>query len=248
MSDIESYFSDSDNDDNSLDEKHSLKGGALDEESDGEVSLDEENVDDESDIITNSEKLKTKIDSIDNEEDIPNDSDDDLEIENEDFDIEQDDDVNINPFKNEKENQILLNSDEDDDDDDDDDENYLQRFDQELTKQYINEYHPECIQHNYEEISIMSKVIRDKNNNIIDPYHKTIPFLTKYEKTRILGQRAKQIECGSTPLVKVPETVIEAHLIAELELEQKRIPFIVKRPIPNGGFEYWNLQDLEIIY
>ena len=248
MSDIESYFSDSDNDDNSLDEKPSLKGDALDEESDGEVSLDEENVDDESDIITNSEKLKTKIDSIDNEEDIPNDSDDDLEIENEDFDIEQDDDVNINPFKNEKENQILLNSDEDDDDDDDDDENYLQRFDQELTKQYINEYHPECIQHNYEEISIMSKVIRDKNNNIIDPYHKTIPFLTKYEKTRILGQRAKQIECGSTPLVKVPETVIEAHLIAELELEQKRIPFIVKRPIPNGGFEYWNLQDLEIIY
>ena len=248
MSDIESYFSDSDNDDNSLDEKPSLKGGALDDESDGEVSLDEENVDDESDIITNSEKLKTKIDSIDNEEDIPNDSDDDLEIENEDFDIEQDDDVNINPFKNEKEKQILLNSDEDDDDDDDDDENYLQRFDQELTKQYINEYHPECIQHNYEEISIMSKVIRDKNNNIIDPYHKTIPFLTKYEKTRILGQRAKQIECGSTPLVKVPETVIEAHIIAELELEQKRIPFIVKRPIPNGGFEYWNLQDLEIIY
>ena len=94
----------------------------------------------------------------------------------------------------------------------------------------------------------MSKVVRDKNNNIIDPYHKTIPFLTKYEKTRVLGQRAKQIECGSIPLVKVPETVIEAHIIAELELEQKRIPFIVKRPIPNGGFEYWNLQDLEIIY
>ena len=90
-------------------------------------------------------------------------------------------------------------------------------------------------------------VTRDETNIIIDPLHKTIPFLTKYEKARVLGQRSKQIECGAKPLVKVPENVIEGYIIAELELHQKRIPFIIKRPIPGGAFEYWNLKDLEII-
>ena len=35
--------------------------------------------------------------------------------------------------------------------------------------------------------------------------------------------------------------------INELELIQKRIPFIIRRPIPGGSCEYWNLKDLEII-
>ena len=27
----------------------------------------------------------------------------------------------------------------------------------------------------------------------------------------------------------------------------KKIPFIIRRPIPNGGTEYWKLQDLELL-
>jgi DNA-directed RNA polymerase I, II, and III subunit RPABC2 len=71
--------------------------------------------------------------------------------------------------------------------------------------------------------------------------------LTKYEKSRVLGQRAKQIESGSKPFVRVPENVIDSYIIANLELQEKRIPFIIRRPIPNGGCEYWNLKDLENI-
>ena len=63
----------------------------------------------------------------------------------------------------------------------------------------------------------------------------------------MLGQRAKQIETGSKPFVKVPENIIDSYVIAELELREKKIPFIIKRPIPGGAFEYWNLKDLEII-
>jgi hypothetical protein len=37
-------------------------------------------------------------------------------------------------------------------------------------------------------------------------------------------------------------------LIAEKELLEKRLPFIVRRPIPNGKFEYWNVNDLEMIH
>ena len=93
----------------------------------------------------------------------------------------------------------------------------------------------------------MTTVVRDSNNIIIDPLHKTIPFLTKYERARILGQRAKQIETGARPFVNIPENVIDSYIIAELELQQKRIPFIIRRPIPGGACEYWNLKDLEVI-
>ena len=117
----------------------------------------------------------------------------------------------------------------------------------EVNKNYIMDFHPECVLHNYDEIAALTNVVRDKNNVIIDPLHKTIPFLTKYEKARILGQRAKQINSGATPFVKVPENVIDGYLIAELELAEKRIPFIIRRPLPNGGSEYWNIKDLEII-
>jgi DNA-directed RNA polymerase subunit K/omega len=140
-----------------------------------------------------------------------------------------------------------INDYDDDDDDDYQDDNYLQKFDKEITKDYIMDFHPECLNHNYDEIKALSKVTRDEFNIIIDPLHKTVPFLTKYVTARILGQRAKQIECGAKPLVKVPENIIDGYLIAELELEQKAIPFIIRRPIPSGGSEYWNLKDLEMI-
>jgi DNA-directed RNA polymerase subunit K/omega len=136
----------------------------------------------------------------------------------------------------------------DEDDDEDDDEDYLQKFDTDIKKNYIVDYHPECMIHNYEEISALTKVIRDKDNVIIDPLHRTIPYLTKYERARVLGQRAKQINLGARPFVKVPENIIDGNLVAEMELVQKRIPFIIRRPLPgNSGSEYWNLKDLEII-
>jgi DNA-directed RNA polymerase I, II, and III subunit RPABC2 len=148
-------------------------------------------------------------------------------------------------------NSFDLNYDENEDeeeDEEDDDENYLQKFNKDINKSYINEFHPECIIHNYEEVSALSHVVKDKNGIIIDDLHKTIPFLTKYERARILGQRAKQIECGSRPFVKVPENIVDSYIIAELELKQKKIPFVIRRPIPGGGCEYWNLKDLEMVH
>jgi DNA-directed RNA polymerase subunit K/omega len=49
------------------------------------------------------------------------------------------------------------------------------------------------------------------------------------------------------PFVKVPEGVIDGYLIALKELEEKKIPFIIRRPLPNRGSEYWHLEDLQII-
>lgn len=80
-----------------------------------------------------------------------------------------------------------------------------------------------------------------------DSNHRTYPFLTNYEKTKIIGLRANQISKGSVPFISVPKHITDVRDIARLELEQKRLPFIVKRPLPNGKFEYWRLTDLLIL-
>lgn len=151
------------------------------------------------------------------------------------------------PSKQEASKKPIIELSDDDTDEDETGEGYLQKFDKEINENYLVNFHPECVSHNYDEVIAMSKVIRDENGIIIDDLHKTIPFMTKFEKARILGQRAKQINSGATPFVKVPESVIDGYLIAELELKQKRIPFIIRRPLPNGGSEYWSIKDLEDI-
>jgi len=74
--------------------------------------------------------------------------------------------------------------------------------------------------------------------------NKTLPKITKYEKALLVGKRAKQIEEGANANVKVlpGQTSID---IAEEELRQRKIPFIIKRPIGNK-FEYWKPIDMEV--
>jgi DNA-directed RNA polymerase I, II, and III subunit RPABC2 len=228
---------------------------------DDEISEIDENEEQENDDIKiggeDSDLEEGEI-KEENESDIDEAVNNDSEVENDYEDEDEDEDQEQQqqskaktpkPLKDPANKKMvpLPNYSDDDEDDDDDDENYLQKFDNEITKNYIQEYHPECFVHNYEEIAQLTKVVRNSDNIIIDPLHKTIPFLTKYEKTRVLGQRAKQIESGAKPFVRVPENVVDGYVIAELELQQKRIPFVIRRPLPNGGSEYWNLRDLEII-
>lgn len=139
------------------------------------------------------------------------------------------------------------NEEKEEEEEDDDGDMYLQKFDRSLNENYLVNAHPECTVQNYDEILSMVKVVRDKDDIIIDDLHKTIPYLTKYERARILGQRARQIDAGSSPFIKVPENVIDGYIIAELELKEKRIPFIIRRPLPHGGSEYWSIKDLEDI-
>jgi DNA-directed RNA polymerase I, II, and III subunit RPABC2 len=133
------------------------------------------------------------------------------------------------------------------DSDDDDMDKKLKKFDSEVRDDYLANFHPECMMQNYDEIYNLARVVRDDRGIIVDELHKTLPLLTKYERTRVLGQRAKQINDGAMPFVKVPEGVIDGYLIALKELEEKKIPFIIRRPLPNRGSEYWHLEDLQII-
>ena len=45
-------------------------------------------------------------------------------------------------------------------------------------------------------------------------------------------------------LIKVPKNIRDIKIIAEMELEQRKVPFIIKRPLPNKGCEYIKVSDL----
>lgn len=141
----------------------------------------------------------------------------------------------------------LLDDDLSGDEDDDDlaGDEYLQKFESDMQHDYVLQFHPESVVHNYDEVLALCSVVRDKNGVVVDPLHRTVPFLTKYERARILGQRTKQLDSGAQPLVKVPEHILDNRLIAELELKERKMPFILRRPLPDGGSEYWRVQDLE---
>ena len=128
-----------------------------------------------------------------------------------------------------------------------DNEDELKKLEDNQKNDYILQIHTELKQINHIELDALSRIVRDKDGNIIDELHKTIPFLTKYERARILGLRTKQINKGSAIFVKADKDIVDGYNIALLELEQKKIPFIIQRPLPNGGSEYWNVSDLEII-
>ena len=223
----------------------------------------EDDIDEEEDILPIKKIKKTlnqenksddeeddEVDELDNEDEVENDEDID---EDDDDDIIDEDNIDtIIGSKIDNKNTIKTNFPEiidtdDEDEEYDDDENYLQKFDENIQKNIIAQHHPELISHNYDEIDILSRVVRDTNGVIIDPVHKTIPFITRYEKARILGERAKQINAGAKPTIDIETSVIDGYLIALKEFEEKKIPFIVKRPLPNGGCEYWKFKDLEVL-
>lgn len=172
--------------------------------------------------------------------------DDSSIISDEESDQEEDDESVDEMESNLKQAPAFLQPD-DDDEEEDNDPDYLQKFDDSIKQRIISDFHPELKTHNYDEIDVMSRVVRDNTGTIIDPLHKTLPFLTKYEKTRILGERATQLNAGATAMIEVDVDMIDGYLIALKEFDQKKIPFIIKRPLPNGAVEYWKLEDLEVL-
>lgn len=141
----------------------------------------------------------------------------------------------------------LIDEDDEEEEDDDEGEENLQKFDNELRKNVITEHHPELMIHNYHEVEAMCNIVRNERGIIIDPLHRTFPFITKYERAKILGERAKQINAGAKPFIVVSDEIIDGYVIALMEFEQKKIPMIIRRPLPNNACEYWRLADLEYI-
>jgi DNA-directed RNA polymerase subunit K/omega len=67
--------------------------------------------------------------------------------------------------------------------------------------------------------------------------------LTKYEMVRILGERTKQLTMGAKPLIKNFKD-LSYELIAQEEFKLNMIPYKIRRPLPNGKYEIWTLDEL----
>ena len=228
-SDVENYDSDNES-------TYSTTGGNEEEE---EVNLNEEEVD----------ESVPKFEGQEEEEE----EEDEEQEEGVEFQPEE---VQSKNVKMKSTNVVYPSSDEDSNDsdedssDDSDDEDYDEvqnKIDNDYKVKFIQQNHPEEVHNNYQEINFMCNVERDENGMVIDDRHTTYPILSKYEKTRLLGLRLTQLNKGAKPFIKYNKQIVDNTIIALDELNQKLLPFIIMRPLPNGKKEYWRLADLEII-
>ncbi|KAL8229335.1 hypothetical protein R6Q57_014235 [Mikania cordata] len=76
-----------------------------------------------------------------------------------------------------------------------------------------------------------------------DRPRKTSKYMTKYERARILGTRALQISMNAPVMVEL-EGETDPLEIAMKELREKKIPFTIRRYLPDGSYEDWGVDEL----
>ena len=95
------------------------------------------------------------------------------------------------------------------------------------------------------------KVIEDREIIEINPVHEPQevettgkgkiqmgpPTLTRFEKARIMGARALQLSLGAPPFIEIPKKARTSLDIAMEELEQRVIPIVIRRTLPNGDYQ-----------
>lgn len=113
-----------------------------------------------------------------------------------------------------------------------------------------------------EELEALDDRSTDESNEHVIVGKTTIPtsqYISKLEKTHVLGLRSQQIKSGAPPMIRPDETFpyervhedgtveiveifafeggqypLDTYKIAEKELEFGRCPIIIGRPLPNG--------------
>ena len=85
--------------------------------------------------------------------------------------------------------------------------------------------------------------IRRGVRKVADAERITSRFMTKYERARILGSRALQIS-KNAPLMVDPGEESDPYKLAEMELDKRKVPFIVRRYLPDGSYEDWKVSEL----
>jgi len=109
----------------------------------------------------------------------------------------------------------------------------------ELTEKQLSDLDKEC------------KIIENREIIEIDPVHEAQeieltdkgkiqmgpPTLTRFEKARIMGARALQLSMGAPPFIEIPPSAKTSLDIALGELEQRIIPIVIRRRLPNGDYQ-----------
>lgn len=78
----------------------------------------------------------------------------------------------------------------------------------------------------------------------------TQPYFTKYEYTTLLACRAQQLADGALPLLPLTEFNVNdprfVWKVAEREILERKLPYIVRRRLPDGTSEFWSVSELEV--
>jgi DNA-directed RNA polymerase I, II, and III subunit RPABC2 len=80
----------------------------------------------------------------------------------------------------------------------------------------------------------------------------TQPYFTKYEYTALLGIRAQQLADGAIPLIPLTEFQTNdprfVWKVAEREILERKLPYLVRRQLPGGQAEFWSVAELELAW
>jgi DNA-directed RNA polymerase I, II, and III subunit RPABC2 len=94
-------------------------------------------------------------------------------------------------------------------------------------------------------------VYRKEVNETIKQERITHPYYTKYEYTALVAVRAQQISDGAKPLVSLEGLRTSDPMfvwnVAKREIEERKLPFIIRRQLPNKTMEFWSAMELEVI-
>ena len=77
---------------------------------------------------------------------------------------------------------------------------------------------------------------------------KTSPYLSRYERAKVISIRAQQLSVGKQPQIEVDGTNINHLEIALQELKEKKIPNSIIRKLPDNTIEIWAAKDLINLY
>ena len=120
-------------------------------------------------------------------------------------------------------------------------ENDFSEDEEDTTDLNLDEEEPQSSENTFK-FATYSNIIE----NIAKKPKKTIPLLSKFERARIMGVRLQQLANGAKPRVDVTN-MKSINEILEQELIQRKIPFIIRRTLPNGTYEDWKLEEFEAV-
>ncbi len=96
------------------------------------------------------------------------------------------------------------------------------------------------------------EIITDDFDDIMKKYdpssNKTRNILSKFEKVKIIGLRSEQLQRGAQPYIKLePSQPFVPRDVAYQELREHKLPFMLRRQLPDGNVEYFRLDDMIVL-
>ncbi|WVY98965.1 hypothetical protein V8G54_031116 [Vigna mungo] len=117
------------------------------------------------------------------------------------------------------------------------------RYEDEPPEPEIEEGAEEDLENKNDELTGDPIDTEDREEEQVDRPRKTSKYMTKYERARILGTRALQISMNAPVMVEL-EGETDPLEIAMKELRERKIPFTIRRYLPDGSYEDWGVDEL----